>query len=251
MIRPEWIDEWARKNRTTRDNAAREYCQHLFLSRFYQCKGAEKVLFKGGTSLRILWQSPRFSEDLDFTGMSVTQAEIEDAIEAVIVEISREGLTVDIEESKKTSGGYLGKLRFQLPTGPVPIKLEVSGRKKRPGPGTPSLLFEQTLVQNEFIPAYSILHLPQKEIVGEKISAVASRGKPRDYFDLYFIIRSRLPFAAVFGRDKGLKQRILKQLRSGEIDFSRELARFLPVSHHPLLKNFEQTLTREIERALP
>ena len=49
-----FIEEQARKKQTSKDNIAREYCQHLFLSKFCQQEGVEKILFKGGTALRIL-----------------------------------------------------------------------------------------------------------------------------------------------------------------------------------------------------
>lgn len=48
-------------------NIVREYFQHVFLSELYKLPEAEKMLFKGGTALRIVNGSPRFSEDLDFS----------------------------------------------------------------------------------------------------------------------------------------------------------------------------------------
>ena len=48
-------------------NVVREYFQHLFLSYLYSLEGSEKMLFKGGTALRIIYGSMRFSEDLDFS----------------------------------------------------------------------------------------------------------------------------------------------------------------------------------------
>ena len=49
----------------------------IFLSYLYQEPGSEKLLFKGGTALRIVFKSPRFSEDLDFSGFNFKHAEIE------------------------------------------------------------------------------------------------------------------------------------------------------------------------------
>ncbi len=66
MITRQFITELSTKNQTSEQNVAREYCQHLFLSYLYKRAGAEKLLFKGGTALRVIFKSPRFSEDLDF-----------------------------------------------------------------------------------------------------------------------------------------------------------------------------------------
>ena len=48
-------------------NIVREYFQHLFLSQLYRMEKSDNLLFKGGTALRIIYGSPRFSEDLDFS----------------------------------------------------------------------------------------------------------------------------------------------------------------------------------------
>ena len=114
MIEAEFIEELARKYQTSRDNVAREYCQHLFLSKFYQQEQAEKILFKGGTALRILWQSPRFSEDLDFSSQKMTFSSMENKIETTLLNVEREGHQVRIRESKETSGGYLAKVNFDF-----------------------------------------------------------------------------------------------------------------------------------------
>lgn len=246
MIDISFIEERVRRMQTTRDNIAREYCQHLFLSKFYQQGGAEKILFKGGTALRILWQSPRFSEDLDFSGIKMPQADVENIIEAALIDVEREGLTVDIQESKKTTGGYLGKLLFEWANLSVSIQIEVSQRKS-------SLHLEQTLVQSDFIPAYVIFHLPEEEMIREKIAALLERGKSRDFFDLYFILRGPRDFYSLFRKDKVLKEKILEKLRNMEahLSLSKELKQFLPTSHHSLLRNFPFILEKEIQRILP
>lgn len=238
-----WIEKTAREKQTSRDNVAREYCQHLFLSKFYREEGVEKILFKGGTALRILWDSPRFSEDLDFSG-KMPQGEIENRIQDTLLEIQREGLTTDIAESKRTTGGYLGRLLFQWMGLSVSIQIEISQRQTGRGAG-----YEQSLIPNDFIPSYTLLHLPEAAMVEEKIAALLARAKPRDFFDFYFILRSSLNFKGVFRKDKKLKTKILEQLHATDTHFTGELKRFLPASHHALLKNFPATLEREINRA--
>lgn len=234
------IEEQSRRLQTTRDNIAREYCQHLFLSRFYRQRGTEKILFKGGTALRILWQSPRFSEDLDFSGAKIPQSEIENTLQEVLIEIEREGLATDVEESKSTTGGYLGKLLFRWGRFSVSIRIEVSQRKS-------PFLSEQTLVRCDWIPAYPVFHLTEQEMVLEKIADLLGRGKPRDFFDLYFILRSRRTLFQ-FKKDKSLKKRILEKLHKTVCDpsYLGELKQFLPASHHSLLKNFPSLVEKEL-----
>lgn len=246
MMDPVLIEEQSRKQQTSKDNVAREYCQHLFLSHLYSHKESEKILFKGGTALRILWLSPRFSEDLDFSGMAISHAHIEDQVQAVCGALEREGLKMSIQESKKTSGGYLGKILFQWAGLAISIKLEVSRRR-----GESTRALGQTLVQNDYVPSYVICHLSETELVREKMQALIQRGKPRDYFDLYFILRSRLAFHPVLARNKEIKSKILRRLENTDINFFAELRQFLPASHHLLLKNFRNLLEAELHKALP
>ncbi len=68
MLDSEYLKKLALKFQTRQENIVREYLQHLFLSFLYKLKGSENLFFKVGSALRILYQNPRFSEDLDFSG---------------------------------------------------------------------------------------------------------------------------------------------------------------------------------------
>ena len=113
MLSLESLREFTKKYQTKETNVLREYVQHLFLSSLYRFPGSERLLFKGGTALRIIWQSPRFSEDLDFTGHKISMHQIETLMETVLEKIEKSGIETDIEESKKTSGGYLAIFGFE------------------------------------------------------------------------------------------------------------------------------------------
>lgn len=107
MIDLHLLRQYAKSHQTSELNVAREYCQHLFLSAFYRQKGTQRVLFKGGTALRLVYGSPRFSEDLDFSGFGVTPHDIEAAVVDAAAELEQMGITINLQESKRTSGGYL------------------------------------------------------------------------------------------------------------------------------------------------
>jgi predicted nucleotidyltransferase component of viral defense system len=245
MIEKRQIEKLAAAQQTTMDNLAREYFQHLFLAQLYQEKGADALLFKGGTALRIVWQSPRFSEDLDFTGIQLSNKIIEGMMEGALVKMEKEGIGSEIEESKKTSGGYLAVFHFKTEEYESRIQIEVSLRKDRKAKGS------AVLISPELVPPYTLAHLQESSLVGEKIQASLTRGKARDFYDLYFILRARLAFQDFFVKDKTLKSKILKIVKSGKLDFKRELKEFLPVSQHMIIKGFPEILISEIERNLP
>lgn len=245
MIDAKAIRELAGRHQTTSDNILREYFQHLFLSYLYREKTAASLLFKGGTALRMVWRSPRFSEDLDFTGVRTNIREIESTLEKTLVAVEREGIDVKIEEAKKTSGGYFSILQFEGGGNRGEIQLEISLRSAAKARG------ETVLISSEFLPPFTLIHLEEKILVQEKVSAVLTRAKPRDFYDLYFILRSRLAFHEVFQKDKTLKSKLLKAVQQAKLDPKSELKRFLPAGQQGLLKNFSSLLTAEIERTLP
>ncbi len=244
MIEKKQVQNLADRWQTTADNVVREYFQQLFLSRLYQEKGSDGLLFKGDTALRIIWQSPRFSEDLDFTGVNVTTKKIEALIEGALAKLEMEGVQTEIVDSKKTSGGYLAIFQFATSEYKSRIQVEVSLRNGKKALGT------ATLVQSDFVMSYTLIHLKEEQLVAEKIQACLTRGKARDFYDLYFILRSRMAFKEAFIQDKQLKAKVLDVVKSGKLNFKRELKSFLPVNQHMIIKGFPETLVAEIKRNL-
>lgn len=241
MIQEEEIERLVTKSQTSRINVYREYCQHLFLSYLYRQKEAGNTLFfKGGTALRLIYSSPRFSEDLDFSSPGSNVGKIENIIENTLKEIEHEAIKIDISESKKTISGYLAIIDFDLAGHKIPLKIEVSFREKK-------AKGEVAVINSEFVTPYTIVMFSKKDLVGQKIQALLTRAKPRDFYDLYFLIR-----ASLLGKEeKDSLEKILAQVHKTEISFKKELQQFLPKSHWLLIKDFKNALIRELERFMP
>lgn len=240
MLTRENIREFTRKFQTGEKNIIREYVQHLFLSGLYKTKKAGKLFFKGGTALRFVFQSPRFSEDMDFTGKDIRKTdEIDTLFLSALAELEMAGLDVRLKEAKETSGGYLGIVRYELFGVTEGIKFEVSLRK---APGTSG---EAVSIVSDFTTPYTLIHISAPELVSGKIEALLFRRKPRDYYDLYFMLRHP-GLNRIINKNK--LNLVLKYLADEKIDFKRELSILLPVSHHLVLKNFKENLRNEIRR---
>lgn len=238
MITKERIEKLARKFQTTTQNVVNEYFQHLFLSYFYQNKKSGGILFKGGTAIRIIYGSPRFSEDLDFSGTyKLKISEIEEVMLGTLSLVEKEGVGVKLIEAKTTTGGYLGIVEFRDGENFSRIQFEISLRRKR-------LEGEPVTIFSDFTIPYVILQLNQRDLVEEKIQALLSRRKPRDFYDLYFMLRSNL----LSREQKGFLKEISAVLEKTDIDFERELKLFLPRTHWLVIKNFKSSLKREIEK---
>lgn len=250
MIRPELLERIALQEQTSIfPNIVREYVQHLFLTELYQLPGSEKLLFKGGTALRIIYNSPRFSEDLDFSLVGVPDNEIQSFVESLFINVlaKLESIGIKIEISNKsvaTVGGYFGLATLNIEGySPINIEINVSSREKNDIQG------EVDSITNNFVPTYTLYHLPQKKLVDEKIfGALIERKKPRDYYDLYFMMRKGM----LSGEQKKRLSTVAQKIISGskQISFQNELGTFLPADQQIIIREFPQTLEREMRNQL-
>lgn len=241
MMDRQILQNLAQKNQTTFRNVLREYLQHLFLSSFYKHSPSEHFLFKGGTALRLIFGSPRFSEDLDFSAVK-NSVDFEDLLENVIYDIAQENIKVDIMESKPTSGGHLAILQIESLGEKFELYQEVSFRSKK------DLTGEISMVHSNTVPSYNVYILDKKLLVGEKIQALLTRQKPRDVFDLYFILRKEELHQVTRIDDTKRKAvfSLLEHLPKEKI--SVELKDLLPKSFWPVIKDLPKVLKSELER---
>jgi len=247
MITRQFITGLATKHQTTEENIAREYCQHLFLSYFYKKTGSEKVIFKGGTALRIIFNSPRFSEDLDFSainGEKINYSEINKLVDETLNDIKEEGIQcekiIKIGTQGETTGGYFAIIKLKMLEFDSEIRIQISFRDPE------KVERNDTLVQSDFSAPYGVTFLTESMLVAEKIQALLKRKKPRDFFDLYFILRHPVLNKYV-SKKEGLKNEILSAL-SEMSSLEKELKLFLPVSlQNTVLRDFKERLKKEIE----
>jgi predicted nucleotidyltransferase component of viral defense system len=235
MLSQEQLEKLAVKAQTGIVNVAREYAQNLFLKHFYSLDNSGSILFKGGTALRILYRSPRFSEDLDFSTSRIDKRKIESLLQETMVKLDQEGISVDVVESKSTTGGFLCILSFGISSNKFNISIKISGRKKK-------LSGELIVVENPYIDSYTLMSLKKDYLIDEKIQALSSRRKPRDFFDLYFMLRAGLL------PNKAVLKKLLPIIKETKIDFKSEMDEFLPRSHHPIIKDLKRALESEIKR---
>ncbi|OGL88475.1 hypothetical protein A3I42_03305 [Candidatus Uhrbacteria bacterium RIFCSPLOWO2_02_FULL_49_11] len=239
MMSPDELKKIANKLQTSQAVATREYVQHVFLSALYQMRGADILLFKGGTALRIVYGSPRFSEDLDFTGVTLNTQTIEHLLLEVYSRLQEWGMSVNITEAKETTGGYLAKIVCMVSGLSVNMKVEISGRQSGK-----KLAREITRITNDYIPPYDIIHPPREEIIAGKLAALMRRSKPRDWYDLYFLLKHNY----LTKEQLKLLPEIKKKFASYRGDVKKEIGQFLPESHRMVLKDFREYLEREMAR---
>jgi len=88
----------------------KEYLQYRILRLIYRSEHGRKLVFLGGTCLRLVHDNPRFSEDLDFDNRGLNTEQFKELGEEVRTGLSAEGYTVEIDIRSKTA--YRCKVRF-------------------------------------------------------------------------------------------------------------------------------------------
>ena len=249
MITQDTIKNLTTQYQTNELNIIREYFQHLFLSQFYKLEGAENIFFKGGTALRVIYGSPRFSEDLDFSIFNIEphrQKEfIEDLFAKVLAEIEKIGIHVELgPKPGPTAEGYYGDAIFKIyDYQPTSVAINVSSRNSRDMKG------EVDSIANDFVPTYNLFHLSQKELIEEKIfDALLKRKKARDFYDLYFIMRKGL--LEPEQKKQLAEKRNIIESEAGKVDFKTELSALLPRDQQDIIRDFKQNLIKELKRQL-
>jgi hypothetical protein len=159
---------------------------------------------------------------------------------SVLTDLSNNGLVCDIEESKSTTGGYLAKLFTNLQGEKIPIDIQISLREKI------DKKYDLFDIINEYIPTYTALLLPKDAMIDEKIQAALTRSKPRDFYDIYFLLKNGFLTSA---QKKQLTQ-VKNILSQKTVKFTDELAHFLPRSMNSVAKSFPQPLLSELDRFL-
>ncbi len=202
-----------------RRGVIREYLQSKFIATMYSLPNSEKLSFVGGTSLRLLRNSNRFSEDLDFDNLGLLNTEVKSLVSEVVRRFQAEGLEVElrsqIKEGKnlneKNDSGNLptGKTYFDLrfPSLLKELKITTNPREKLmikfdyasfwKGQSTEVVLF------NKYGFIENIVANKINQTIVQKLAAYVQRKitQPRDIYDIVWLYsqgaRVDLAFAEV------------------------------------------------------
>jgi predicted nucleotidyltransferase component of viral defense system len=196
MLTLEQIEQQYSENlRGFKRSLLREYLQYKILEIIFASEYASKLVFTGGTALRIVYDNKRFSEDIDFDNFGLTDEEFKQVADKVKSGLEAEGFQVEISIVGKES--YRFNVRF------------------------PGLLFdngltnhqsEKILIQIDSL-AQGFSYQPERKeitkfdvfteiftaspdlLLSQKINAVFTRkrAKGRDFYDIVFLLSFTKP----------------------------------------------------------
>ena len=214
-----------------KENILKEYLQYKILNSIFNSEHANKLAFLGGTALRIVYGSTRFSEDLDFDNFALTEKEFTGLSLVIQRDLSLEGLGVEI--NTVTRNAYRIKIRIPnllfdsglsaLSSHKILIQVDTVPQNFDYEPEKPLL--------NKFDVFTQINAVPKDILLAQKIFASVNRKRimGRDFFDIVFLygIGAKPDFAYLkknigVGDAAALKKYMLK--KTADLDFE-DLAR--------------------------
>jgi len=251
MITREQIKLLSKKKKINESVIFREYIQLLFLQELYSQN--KNIFFKGGTALHLIWHSPRFSEDLDFT-VEMKNEEFSKFIKNIFNELTKKE-AIKFKEKKSFSGRrFLLTISSSIIPYKTFINLDFSFRERALKP-------EKSIIETDFPVIFTtyIHHLSKEEIFAEKIRALFTRNKGRDIYDLWYLLNEGVSLNMELVKEK-LKYYHLENIRGKEIlnkikkfrkkDFVLDVRPFLPANQRGKLESFFDYVQDYLERKL-
>lgn len=176
-------------------NILREYLQYKILDIIFNSRLAGPISFLGGTALRIIHENTRFSEDLDFDNLGLSQSDFTALTKEIQNGLKLEGYDVEIRNVMKSdfrcyiklpqvlfdnalSDLQQGKILIQVDTEPHDFAY------------TPDKVF-----LNKFDVFTRIAVTPPDILLAQKIFALLNRkrAKGRDFYDVVFLLQKTKP----------------------------------------------------------
>jgi len=230
-------------------SVVREYVQIVFLNELYSLKDTNKIVFKGGTMLRLMFGSNRFSEDLDFS-TSMDEKRLEKILSETMIQIAKQIPSVELKRLV-TKVGYSWKIfvGWDGSSQKLTVKLDFSPREV-------VWRIKQGVITTE-LPVSStrlVTYMDLEEVLAEKVRAIQSREKGRDIYDLWYLLNRGVKFDWELVQKKmdyygeKITQDLLKSLISGwdQKKLDQDVRRFLPLKDRPVLDKIKELILEKI-----
>lgn len=215
----------------------REYLQCKILEIIYQTDYASKLIFMGGTNLRIIHGNRRFSEDLDFDNRGVTDQQWSHLTAHIEENLALLGLIVEVREVKKKAWHIYIKFPNLLfnyalsgyETEKILIQVDAESQEVEYEP--------KLFLLNKWDVTQLIQIVPLPTLMAQKCYALINRKreKGRDLFDLAFLMSLNIKpdysyLQQKIGAENGnqLKEMLLNRLQQISLqDMARDVEPFL------------------------
>jgi predicted nucleotidyltransferase component of viral defense system len=189
LMNEEIIRDLSKKDRVPIGTVEKDYVLTNILHLISQLPEINKIVFKGGTSLKkVHFSDFRYSEDIDFTCIEDISEELyalledrKDDFDFTITKIIKEDT---VARGKRFTIKYIGCNKH-----PNNIRIDLSMRGR---PQKESIILKATH-DYDHIPTFNMPSMHIEEIMAEKVSAVSHSGAPRHLHDLGYLFDKQIP----------------------------------------------------------
>ncbi len=204
----------------------KEYMQLLILDYLTTTAFVKKIVFIGGTNLRLVKGIDRFSEDLDFDCKNLSDEEFITMTDGIVEFLKRMGYHVETRDKKNDKlrayrrNIYFPELLFELGLSGYRqerflIKIESQDQQ---------VLYKHKMATIKGCGLYFSFPVPTDDVLcAMKLSALLSRQKGRDFYDVMFLLPQTAPNFDFLKDQCGinnlssLKNKLLKMLKSVDL----------------------------------
>jgi predicted nucleotidyltransferase component of viral defense system len=184
------------ENQIFRKYMLKEYVQLLILDFLSTSAYVTKIVFIGGTNLRLVKGIDRFSEDLDFDCKDFLESDFLRMTDDILVFLQRSGLRVETRDKQNEKlkafrrNIYFPELLFEMGLSGYKeerflIKIETQNQ---------NFDYERNMVNIKRIGFFFPFPVPPDNVLcAMKISALLSRTKGRDFYDTMFLLQQTEP----------------------------------------------------------
>ncbi len=253
MISTNTLQSLSDKNGIDKYSILREIIQISFLEELYKLPQSKRLFFKGGTALKILFDSTRYSEDLDFT-TNLDAKEIIKIVDETASQLNKEYPKLTIKNLDTLTGIFK---KISIPTDissqPLTIKLDFSQRESVVDPKSGTIFTSLPITTSSVIQ-----HLSDEEILAEKYRAIINRIKGRDLYDFLFLLKRGVKFNLKlvneklnYYKEKYNPEDFVKKINKwDEKELDSDIRRFLPLKDRSIIPEIKNLLLQKFEEIM-
>ncbi len=174
----------------------KEYLQLTILDFLSSSQYIRKLVFIGGTNLRLIKGIDRFSEDLDFDCKNLSKDEFMRMTDSVLIFLKRNGYRV---EAKDSYSDKLKAFRRSIYFPEFLFELGLSGHREerfliKVESQDQQIEYKHKLATIKGCGLYFMIPVPVDDVLcAMKVSALLSRQKGRDFYDVMFLMGQAKP----------------------------------------------------------
>lgn len=191
-----------------------EYLQHEILDSIYKQKDSEKLSFIGGTAIRIVYGSNRFSEDLDFDNFGLNYLQFKNLLGKVVTDMEAKGFDIEFKFIEK--GAYHCYIKFPklLQANNLAVHKEEKLLIRIDTVNKNEPIQSNVFILDKFDIYRKILVNSPETILSQKIVTILDRkrAKGRDLYDVSFLLGKTTPNYDHLKKVKNIKPNELKEI---------------------------------------